>query len=202
MISKQFEKFADADYRNAFVASQINIGIPFQLRALMKARGWTQEQLAARTGMLQPRISAMLKPGKVRPNIETLRRMAEAFDVGLVVRFAPFSELARWSEEFDPERFDVPSFESDLGFVEKKHPAAQWWQSASGIANADLEPSRNTLHNIFYHSGFSAGAFQAAELPVSPMASATGPVVDIASHRNYKQLEIPVQIPMRAYAGR
>ena len=110
MISKLFTKLRNPEYRKAFVASQINIGIPFQLRALMKARGWTQEKLAERTGMLQPRISAMLKPGKTRPNIETLRRLAEAFDCGLVVRFAPFSELVRWSERFDPESFDVPPF--------------------------------------------------------------------------------------------
>lgn len=110
MISKLFTKLRDPEYRKAFVASQVNIGVPFQLRALMRSRGWTQKELAERTGMLQPRISAMLKPGKTRPNIETLRRLAEAFDCGLIVRFAPFSELTRWSERFDPESFEVPSF--------------------------------------------------------------------------------------------
>ncbi|HEY4359989.1 MAG TPA: helix-turn-helix transcriptional regulator [Bryobacteraceae bacterium] len=120
MISKQLEKLSNADYRKAFVAAQVNIGIPFQLRALMKARGWTQDQLAARTGMLQPRISAMLKPGKVRPNIETLRRFAEAFDCGLIVRFAPFSELVKWSDEFNPDSFDAPSFADDTGLDESE----------------------------------------------------------------------------------
>jgi transcriptional regulator with XRE-family HTH domain len=125
MISKKIaDKLQDQEYRTAFVASQINVGIPFQIKALMKARGWTQEQLAERTGMLQPRISAMLKPGKVRPNIETLRRFAEAFDCGLMVRFAPYSELARWSEDFDPESFSVPSFNNDVGFVEHKSQGA------------------------------------------------------------------------------
>jgi transcriptional regulator with XRE-family HTH domain len=117
MNSKIKEKLQDFAYRTAFVASQINIGIPFQIKALMKMRGWTQEKLAERTGMLQPRISAILKPGKVRPNIETLRRIAEAFDCGLIVRFAPFSELAEWSESFDPESFNAPSFANDAGFA-------------------------------------------------------------------------------------
>src|ERR1039457_3984176 len=102
MTSKLAEKLHDPEYRKAFVSSQINIGIPFQIRALLKARGWTQNELAVRTGMLQPRISGMMSPGKTRPNIETLRRVAEAFDCGLMVRFVPFSELARWSETFDP----------------------------------------------------------------------------------------------------
>jgi transcriptional regulator with XRE-family HTH domain len=121
MISKKIaDKLQDPGYRTAFVASQINVGIPFQIKALMKGRGWTQEQLAERTGMLQPRISAMLRPGKVRPNIETLRRYAEAFDCGLLVRFATYSELARWSEEFDPDTFQVPSFAEETQTEERK----------------------------------------------------------------------------------
>lgn len=118
-ISKIAEKLRDAAYRKAFVSSQINVGIPFQIRALLKARGWTQEQLGERTDMLQPRVSGLMTPGKTRPNIETLRRIAEAFDCGLLVRFAPFSDLARWSENFDPESFNVPSFADDVGFIER-----------------------------------------------------------------------------------
>jgi len=113
MISKVWEKLKDPEYRKAFVSSQINIGIPFQIRALLRARGETQEWLADRAGMLQPRISGLMTPGKTRPNIETLRRIAQAFDCGLVVHFAPFSELVRWSEDFDPEEFSAPSFEHD-----------------------------------------------------------------------------------------
>src|SRR5687767_5331286 len=64
--------------------------------------------------MLQPRISALLSPGKVRPNIETLRRVAEAFDCGLLIRFVPFSELLSRNQSFDPESFDVNSFEMEL----------------------------------------------------------------------------------------
>jgi len=124
MTSKLEGKLQDHAYRTAFVASQINVGIPFQIKALMKTRGWTQEKLAERTGMLQPRISAILRPGKVRLNIETLRRFAEAFDCGLLVRFAPFSELARWSDTFNPERFDVPAFKDDLGFQHTDGTAA------------------------------------------------------------------------------
>ncbi|MBI1792518.1 MAG: helix-turn-helix transcriptional regulator [Acidobacteria bacterium] len=91
------------------------------MRGLLKSRaGWTQETLAQRANMLQPRISALMTPGKARPNIETLRRIAEAFDCGLMVRFVPFSELARWSEEFDPDSFCVPAFDQDSGVAGRK----------------------------------------------------------------------------------
>jgi transcriptional regulator with XRE-family HTH domain len=146
-ISRIGEKLRNPEYRKAFVVSQINVGIPFQLRALMKARGWTQEQLAEKTGMLQPRISGLMKPGKTRPNIETLRRVAEAFDCGLLVRFAPFSELARWSEHFDPESFSVPSFADDVGFVEHRpQGSAAAFQKTQQQSLEDVQRSpRNDL---------------------------------------------------------
>jgi len=114
MISKLIRKLRDLEYRKAFVASQISIGIPFQVRALLKSRGWTQEQLADRAGMLQPRISAILTPGKTSLNIETLRRLAEAFDCGLSIQLVPFSELVRRSERFHPESLSIPSFHEEL----------------------------------------------------------------------------------------
>jgi HTH-type transcriptional regulator/antitoxin HipB len=113
MISKTVQKLSDPQYREAFVSSQIGIGIPFQIRALMLARGWTQKELARRAKMRQPTISALISPGKTRPNLETLRRLAAAFDCGLMVRFAPFSEIVRWSEDFDPDSFNVVGFGDD-----------------------------------------------------------------------------------------
>lgn len=140
-ISKLGQKLRDPEYRRAFVASQINIGIPFQLRALLKSRGKTQEWLAEKSGMLQPRISGLMTPGKTRPNIETLRRIAEAFDCGLMVRLAPFSELAKWSDAFDPESFSVPDFEHDTGFIEKKpHDTAVTLGGSSTLPRTEQGP--------------------------------------------------------------
>lgn len=112
-ISKLWKKLKNPVYRKAFVDAEINIGIPFQVRALAKARGWTQGELAEKAGMRQPSISKLMSPGDEQPNIRTLRRLADAFDCGLAVRFVPFSELSQWSEEFDPESFDVNSFATD-----------------------------------------------------------------------------------------
>ena len=63
--------------------------------------------------MAQPRICDLMKPGATSPNIKTLARLAAAFDCGLAVRFVPFSDMARWAEEFDPEGFDVRPFDED-----------------------------------------------------------------------------------------
>jgi transcriptional regulator with XRE-family HTH domain len=115
-VSTKAQKIArlkNKAYRDAFVGSQISVGLPFQIRALREQRGWKQSRLAAEAKMLQPRISAMEGAGSAKFNIETLRRLASAFDVALVVRFVPFGELVDWSERFNPDTFKLPSFKDD-----------------------------------------------------------------------------------------
>src|SRR5882672_4031130 len=36
------------EYREAFVESEINIGIPFQIKAMREARGWPQKEVDSR----------------------------------------------------------------------------------------------------------------------------------------------------------
>lgn len=112
-ISKLISKLRNPEYRKAYVASQITVGIPFQIKALQKSRDWTQTRLGDLANMAQPRISKLLNPGEEEPNIRTLRRIAEAFDCGLMVSFVPFSELVLRSERFDPESFSVPTFQHE-----------------------------------------------------------------------------------------
>jgi transcriptional regulator with XRE-family HTH domain len=108
------EEITNKDYRHGLVGAQIEVDLPLQIRALRKQLVGTQPDMAKLTGMKQPRISAMEKPGNVNFNLETLRRLAKAFDVALIVRFAPFSELLDWSENFNPDTFRIPSFEEEV----------------------------------------------------------------------------------------
>lgn len=105
----------DKTYRDSYVAAQIRIGLPFQIKALRTARDWSQGELAHRAGMAQPRISEIEKPGERSLNIETLLRLASAFDCAVQVSFVPFSQLVMASESFDPGAFSVPTFQQELG---------------------------------------------------------------------------------------
>jgi transcriptional regulator with XRE-family HTH domain len=148
LSSQQLEEMEEQAYRSGLVAAQIEIDLPLQIRALRKERGWTQPELAARTEMKQPRISAMEKPGGAHFTIETLRRLADAFDVALVVRFAPFSELVDWSEGFDPDNFAVPTFDQEIKELEKQQTERKSAQSGkhsagdAGIKGGQFSNSR------------------------------------------------------------
>ena len=61
-----------------------------RIHALRIERGWTQTHLAALAGFSQPHI-AKLEAGRAMPKIETLTRLADAFDSPLVVGLVPQS---------------------------------------------------------------------------------------------------------------
>jgi len=133
----------EKEYRDAYVESQIRMTLPLQIRELRKRREWTQPQLADRAEMGQPRISELEKPGERRLTIETLLRLASAFDVGLQVRFIPFGELIDWSEDLDIDNFNVLPFEKELAeavqativrLIPKKPPKAA--AAAAGACQA------------------------------------------------------------------
>ena len=131
MTSNLIGKLKDREYRRGYVGAQINVGVPFQIRALRRQRGWSQGRLAEETEMLQPRISAIEKPGNGKLNIETLKRLANAFDVGLEVRFVPFSQLIDSSESFDPDGFSVKPFDEE--FRETGVTSGQQRQGEEGL---------------------------------------------------------------------
>jgi transcriptional regulator with XRE-family HTH domain len=51
-----------------------------RVRELREERGWTQNELAAKSGMVYQAVSR-LESGKHPPNVATLERLAEAFGV-------------------------------------------------------------------------------------------------------------------------
>ena len=105
----------DKAYRDAFVSATINSGVAFQIRANRLKRNLTQKELGQRAGMKQGFISRLEDPDSGSPNLETLIRVASAFDVALIVRFAPFSDLVTWSVGLRQESLEVSSFGDDRG---------------------------------------------------------------------------------------
>src|SRR5260370_22124814 len=82
--------------RAQFVSSHVDKTIAFQLRAIRDKQGLSQEQLAEMVGMNQNAISRLESEWYGKATIRTLKRLAAALDVALVIRFVPFSQLVDW----------------------------------------------------------------------------------------------------------
>ena len=141
----------DPEYRRA-LADDIGTGIAFQIRRLREDRGWTQGELAQQTSKRQETISQWENPNYGSYTLNTLKDLAGAFDVALVVRFAPFSELIEWTTNLSPGRLAPPSFEAQFGFN------AVVVASPSGVATDGDE-----YLSAAEHSKHSLAATQAVE---------------------------------------
>jgi transcriptional regulator with XRE-family HTH domain len=82
--------------RERFVESHLGKGISHQIRAIRDELGCSQIELGEKVGMNQNAISRLESAEYGKPTITTLKRLAAAFDVGLIVRFVPFSEMVHW----------------------------------------------------------------------------------------------------------
>ena len=111
------QKLSNKKYRDEFVSSHVGTNVASQVFALRNKKHWSQSKLAKRAGMAQPRISVIEDPDYEDFSINTLKRLASAFDVALVVKFVSFGELVDWVASLSPEKIAVPSFEEEI----KKH---------------------------------------------------------------------------------
>jgi len=107
-------KFFRKRYRDVFGVS-ITGTTAAQIRAMREQRQWSQEELARRVGMGQARISLLENPNYENLSLNTLKRVANAFDVALVVRFVPFSKLIEMLDTETSESLAVPGFLEEFG---------------------------------------------------------------------------------------
>ena len=112
-----WKNISDPEYRREWAEEHVGVGLAFQIRALRESRGLTQEGMGRLANKAQGTISQWENPNYGRYSLSRLRELAAAFDVGLLVRFVPFSELVDWTAGLTPERSAPPPFEADEGFT-------------------------------------------------------------------------------------
>ena len=100
------------EYRDAFVSANVDVGVAFQVRALRSQRNWNQTELAKRANMHQERISVLENPSH-SPTLATLKKLASAFDVGLMVRFVPISKLVEYELNLDSTAIEAQGFDQN-----------------------------------------------------------------------------------------
>jgi transcriptional regulator with XRE-family HTH domain len=98
----------------------------------------TQSQLAQAIGMSQNNLSRLENPEYGKHSLSTLKRIAEALDLALVVRFVPFSQYVAWlsgspfmdrgisSESLAPANFEK---EEKTGALEE---SKKYWERING----------------------------------------------------------------------
>ncbi len=152
MISKLIK---GRDTRESYIRSKLSVLLPAQIRSLRLRRGMKQAELGAEAEMKQGRISVLERIGEVSFSIDTLIKLASAFRVGLIVKFAPMSEMLAWENSFLPDEFDVVPVEKDETFIRPE------------IKQTELSVTNITLREAFSWGAVCAsGQYHAETIPV------------------------------------
>lgn len=107
---QMWENLSDSDFRKQFINEHVDVGIAFQIRSLRNRQELFQSDLAKLLGVKQPLVSSWENPDYGRYTLKTLKDLANAFDVGLLVRFVPFSTLVDWTVGLISDVIAPPSF--------------------------------------------------------------------------------------------
>ena len=132
--------------REQFIDSHLGRCIVQQLKATRDQLNWSQQQLAETAGMTQNAISRLESPDYGKPTITTLKRLAAAMDVGLVVHFAPFSQIIDWvsgtprvDRGLNTNSLAVPAFsrEDEAGIFDTAPPRV--WEVESSTSSGSFQ---------------------------------------------------------------
>lgn len=115
------QDFADKDYAHSYMESHVVSRLAAQIHALRNQRGWSQEQLAAHSGIAQERISKIESANFDSLTMKTLQKFSRAFDVNLHVAFEPFSRGILDVANLNRERLEVISRGEDLASSFTEH---------------------------------------------------------------------------------
>ncbi len=128
MISDKEEQILtslkDEEYRKELAIEHVNSTLAMQIRNLREKNDWKQSELATRLGKNQGNISQWEDPDYGRYSLATLKEMATAFDVALLVKFIPFSELVKDMVSLSETRLSPPSFTEEQYHLQAPVPVA------------------------------------------------------------------------------
>jgi transcriptional regulator with XRE-family HTH domain len=129
------------DYRDAFVDAHVSNGVAFQLRALRDSHDWDQKDVARELGKpsAQPMISRYENPDYGKYAVSSLLEIAHLYDVALIVKFAPFSELLRQDYESRSKSFDIPPYDEERKAGLINYPTYAVGQTGAEVAENGLQ---------------------------------------------------------------
>jgi transcriptional regulator with XRE-family HTH domain len=134
------EQFHDPEYRHIYADESLNSHIATQIKVLREQRGWTQTDLAKAARMAQPRITVIENIDYSSWSINTLRRLARAFDLRLSVSFETFSSLMLELGTFSRPALERTSFDEDSFFQDNPSVAVVYQGGASAKLDNVIPP--------------------------------------------------------------
>lgn len=110
----------------------------------------SQQELAQEIGTTQALISRIEKDGATTFSVKTLQRIADAFDVALVVRLEPIDRLLRYTDELSPSDLSPRPSSEILANMERN--AAEGARRTAATQRTSLQLVTSTAGGIIQSS--------------------------------------------------
>ena len=136
LINELRQNFSDEEFRNAYAESFMNSYVAAQIKVLREDYPLTQDQLGEKIGTSQPGIARFENVNYASWKVETLRKLARAFNVWLKISFEEFGTLPSHIDNFSKKALIRAPFERDPVFspARKIQP-----HSEGGLGNHDVD---------------------------------------------------------------
>lgn len=124
------ELIKDKDFRREFVSSYVQEMLAGQIKAIRDHNQWSQGELGvAADGMKQAQVSRLENPNYSGATVNSLSRLANAFDLGLIVSFVRLSEFVDRIVMQSPLELVPPNYDEEqqqMSFVDVSVDSANW----------------------------------------------------------------------------
>ncbi|MGD0353284.1 MAG: helix-turn-helix transcriptional regulator [Dehalococcoidia bacterium] len=148
---------SNPEVRHLYIDSSIRHLLAMQLRSMRETKEWSQIEVGNKAGMKQSAIARLEDPRYSSMTLSTLKRLAKAFDVALIVRFAPFSEFISWTTQIAEPRLSPPSFSEErnyaLALVSAAVDANSIFNFSMPTASTYACPARTEKEKEFAYAG-------------------------------------------------
>jgi len=140
-------KLKSKKFRTAFLSSSVRYRLALQTRALRKSIFDSQKRLGEAMGKPANVISRLENPNYGKVTLQTLLDLASAFDVGLIVEFASFSDVVERAEDLSEQSLIRPQFEHEVEAESISQSFLESIISKTGSAQKSI-PERSAMNYI------------------------------------------------------
>jgi transcriptional regulator with XRE-family HTH domain len=113
-LTKFLRSVPTKEAQDAFVAARVASAIGLRIFNMRKKRNWSQERLASEAEMKQARISVLEQADYENFTFSTLRKIASAFGVAVIIDFVSFPDFLRWSDSFSSASIAPESYSESM----------------------------------------------------------------------------------------
>lgn len=122
--SSVLKKLQNKEYRDAYVDAHVSKRIAYQIKAIRKARGLTQEQMARVLEIKQSTLSRLEDVQNKSLSIKTLKEIASKLDVAVIIKLAPYSEFLCDIADLSESKLEIQPYSAEESNLPNIHYAS------------------------------------------------------------------------------